>query len=310
MNERKKLKKEIYNQDKDLAVFLNTEEANDKIDKVQESLNDIPDALKETAEIQKDILDKLDEESESLINIEGETEVVELRGEKGDKGDKGDMGECGEKGDRGEDGLNGKDGKDGQNGIDGIDGKDGVDGVDGKDGERGEKGEAGKDGNDGKDGKVEHILKEIKSPKSKYRLTIKDIEGLPLDIATRGGHGIGKDATVTFTNKRITPRTGTITSSANPTINTDNIDIFTITAQGADITSMTTNLSGTPTTGQKLIIRITGTAARAITWGTKFSESSDLALPLTTTTTKTLYCGFVWNEVSATWQLLALLDNF
>lgn len=42
--------------------------------------------------------------------------------------------------------------------------------------------------------------------------------------------------------------------------------MFTITALAAAITSFTTNLSGTPTTGQKLIIRIKddGTA-RAIT---------------------------------------------
>jgi hypothetical protein len=56
-----------------------------------------------------------------------------------------------------------------------------------------------------------------------------------------------------------------VASSATPTINTDNVDMFTITALAVAITSMTTSLSGTPTTGQKLIIRIkdNGTA-RAI----------------------------------------------
>lgn len=118
-------------------------------------------------------------------------------------------------------------------------------------------------------------------------------------------------ATATLTNKRITPRVGTDTSSATPTINTDNVDMFTITALATAITSMTTNLSGTPTEGQKLVIRIkdNGTA-RAITWGASFRASSDLALPTTTTLSKTLYCGFIWNATDSKWDLIAKLDNF
>lgn len=96
------------------------------------------------------------------------------------------------------------------------------------------------------------------------------------------------------------PRVGTTTSSATPTINTDNYDMYTLTAQAADITSFTTNLSGTPTDGQKLIIRITGTAARAITWGASFS-SSTVTLPTTTVTTAMLTVGFIYDSVSATW---------
>src|SRR5215813_10564180 len=46
-------------------------------------------------------------------------------------------------------------------------------------------------------------------------------------------------STSTLTNKRITPRVTTITSSATPTINTDNCDAVTITALAAAITSMT-----------------------------------------------------------------------
>ena len=42
---------------------------------------------------------------------------------------------------------------------------------------------------------------------------------------------------------RIKNRVTTITSNAEPTINTDNCDAVTITAQEEDITSMTTNLS-------------------------------------------------------------------
>lgn len=111
-------------------------------------------------------------------------------------------------------------------------------------------------------------------------------------------------STNTLTNKRVTPRTGTTTSSATPTINTDNVDFYSITAQTVDITSFTTNLSGTPTDGQKLWIAITGTAARAITWGASF-EASTVALPTTTVTTNRLDVGFVWNTVTSKWRCVA-----
>jgi len=82
-------------------------------------------------------------------------------------------------------------------------------------------------------------------------------------------------------------RVGSTTSSATPTINTDNVDIYKLTAQAADITSFTTNLSGTPNDGDILEIQITGTATRAITWGASF-VSSTVALPTTTDGTATL----------------------
>lgn len=109
----------------------------------------------------------------------------------------------------------------------------------------------------------------------------------------------------TLTNKRITPRVLAITSSATPTINTDNYDAVTITALAEAITSFTTNLSGTPTNFQKLIIRIKddGTA-RAITWGDSF-ESKGVALPTTTVISKVLTVGFIYDTVTSKWGCVA-----
>lgn len=119
------------------------------------------------------------------------------------------------------------------------------------------------------------------------------------------GTVLGTTDTQTLTNKRVTKRTGTTTSSATPTINTDNVEFYSLTAQAADITSFTTNLSGTPTEGQTLWLAITGTAARAITWGTSF-EASTVALPTTTVTTNRLDVGFVWNTVTSKWRCVAV----
>lgn len=114
---------------------------------------------------------------------------------------------------------------------------------------------------------------------------------------------------VTIATSRVNPRTTTETSSATPTINTDNTDIHTITALATAITSMTTNLSGTPVNGQKLIIRIKddGTA-RGITWGASFA-SRGATLPTTTVLGKYQYNGFIWNSTASTWDLVATVNE-
>lgn len=118
------------------------------------------------------------------------------------------------------------------------------------------------------------------------------------DVATLTG-------TETLTNKRITSRTGTTTSSATPTINTDNVDKFVITAQAVNITSMTSGLTGTPAGGDLLWIAITGTASRTIAWGTAF-EASTIALPTTTSGTARLDVGFIYNSSSSKWRCVAV----
>jgi hypothetical protein len=118
----------------------------------------------------------------------------------------------------------------------------------------------------------------------------------------RAINGVDFDGSAAIT---IVPRVTTITSSATPTINTDNCDAVTITALAADITSMTTNLSGTPSNFQKLIIRILddGTA-RAITWGASFAAKG-ATLPTTTVISKLLTVGFLYNSVTSKWDCVA-----
>lgn len=112
-------------------------------------------------------------------------------------------------------------------------------------------------------------------------------------------------STSTLTNKRITARITSISSSATPTVNTDNCDCVTITALAATITSMTTNLSGTPNNFDKLIYRIKDDGTpRGITWGASFAAMG-VALPTTTVASKVLTVGFIWDSVAGVWGCVA-----
>jgi len=122
-------------------------------------------------------------------------------------------------------------------------------------------------------------------------------------LTTLGGASL--TGTETLTNKRVTARITTIVSNATPTVNTDNCDCVTITALAAAITSMTTNLTGTPVNFDQLEWRIKddGTA-RAIAWGASF-VAGPTALPTTTILGKALRVFTEWDSVIGKWVCLS-----
>jgi hypothetical protein len=94
-----------------------------------------------------------------------------------------------------------------------------------------------------------------------------------------------------------------VTQSATPAIDTDNGNVFSITGLAQSITSLTTNLTGTPVHGQQIIIEITDNGTpRAITWGSSFA-SVGVALPTTTVPNKCLRTQFTWDTVTSTWDV-------
>lgn len=108
---------------------------------------------------------------------------------------------------------------------------------------------------------------------------------------------------------RLKSRILTFTSDATPAINTDLYDAVTITALATAITSMTTDLSGTPNNFQKLIIRIKDNATiRAIAWGSDF-EDAGKALPTTTVASKLLTVAFIYNTVTSKWGCVGVANE-
>lgn len=92
-------------------------------------------------------------------------------------------------------------------------------------------------------------------------------------------------------------RVVTVTQSATPAINTNNGDIFEITGLAQAITSLTTNLTGNPTSGDMFELRVTDNGtARAITAGASFG-SSTVSLPTTTVISTMLRILFQYDTV-------------
>lgn len=125
---------------------------------------------------------------------------------------------------------------------------------------------------------------------------VASVEGQTIDTASN---------TLTLTNKRVTPRILSATSYTTDTgtsLNCDNLDQFIVTAQAGAL--KLNNPTGTPVDGQRLLVAITGTAARALTYDTQF-EASTVALPTTTVTTARLNMLFIWRADTSKWVCVA-----
>lgn len=107
----------------------------------------------------------------------------------------------------------------------------------------------------------------------------------------------------TLTNKRITSRVTTATSSATPSINSDATDVYGLTALAANITSVT--ITGTPTNGQQLKVYIVATSSdRTITWGSSFEDGA-ATLPDLASNGIRLDVLFVYNSATSKWRCMA-----
>ena len=114
-------------------------------------------------------------------------------------------------------------------------------------------------------------------------------------------------STSTFTNKRVTPRIGTTTSSATITPTSDLSDHYNVTALATTATFAIP--SGTPTDGQKLSIRIKDSGSgQTISWTTTAGGYRVIGttLPTTIAAGKTIYVGCVYNAADSFWDVVAI----
>jgi hypothetical protein len=121
---------------------------------------------------------------------------------------------------------------------------------------------------------------------------------------------VGTDSTQTLTNKRYTPRVGTVASAATITPTGDSSDLYTVTALATNATIAAP--SGTPTDGQRLMLRIldNGTS-RGLTWTTTAGGYRGVltSLPTSTQPGLVLYVGCIYNSQAGYWDVVALVQQ-
>lgn len=111
----------------------------------------------------------------------------------------------------------------------------------------------------------------------------------------------------TLTNKRIPPRVVSVAQVAAPAIDTDNGDVFSIVGLAQDITSMTTNLTGTPLAREFVEICITDDGTpRNIAWGAGF-ENTTINLPIITVPGSETRVGLQRNLANSKWSCVGVI---
>jgi len=94
-------------------------------------------------------------------------------------------------------------------------------------------------------------------------------------------------------------------------INADTTDIATQANTQAAGTLTINAPSGTPTNGQKLILRVRSTNIQTLSWNAIFQGSADIALPPATSGGGLFdYVGFLYNSTTAKWQMVAKVFGF
>ena len=111
---------------------------------------------------------------------------------------------------------------------------------------------------------------------------------------------VASDYTQTLTNKRITPRVTTSTTTVTPNADTD--DQYNANELGATATIV--NPTGTPTNGQRLTLRLVSVnSPTTITWGNAY-VGMGIALP--TSLAVSTYIGCIYNSTTSMWDVTAV----
>jgi hypothetical protein len=117
---------------------------------------------------------------------------------------------------------------------------------------------------------------------------------------------VSGSAQLTSTFSQLKPRTVEVASTGSVAPNVDIVDMVIITAQAATLTLNAPTTSTSITNGQKLTYRIkdNGTA-RSLSYNGVFRAFGS-ALPTTTTISKTLYLGAIYNSNDTKWDVVAV----
>ncbi len=118
------------------------------------------------------------------------------------------------------------------------------------------------------------------------------------------GTVVGTTDAQTLTNKRIDPRVSSTASTASITPDISSFDQYCVTAQAVTLTINAP--TGTPVNGDKLIFRILDNGTpQTLTWNATFTVIGTI-LPTTTTASKMVYVGCIYNAANTRWDVVAV----
>lgn len=135
-----------------------------------------------------------------------------------------------------------------------------------------------------------------------YKLTHLPAQSVTTQVTNLNAQYLGGSTSGEFMPK--SKRVYTTTSETAPAPNIDSYDLYAITALAGAATFA--NPTGTPANGQPLLIRIkdNGTA-HGLSWSTTY-RALGTTPPTTSVTSKTMYVGFMYNDIDKYWDCLAL----
>lgn len=147
------------------------------------------------------------------------------------------------------------------------------------------------------------------------KMVIVNAGATALGVSALGIPSAGTLATLagteTFTNKRNTWRVVALGSGASITPNVDISDEVTQVNTEALGTLTVNAYTGTPTDGQRLVMRIKSTNAHTLSFNAAYRGSTDLALPgALSGASLTDYLAWIWNAADSKWDLVALVKGF
>ena len=227
-------------------------------------------------------------------------------GASGISGYSGAVGASGFSGFSGQDGLSGTSGFSGYSGINGLSGYSGQDGLSGTSGISGFSGWSGISGYSGLGISGYSGFSGISGYSGYSGSGISGYSGSGIS----GYSGYSGFSGYSGVNAYVAPRVTSTTSASSITPDAGTTDQYELTAQAVGLTINAP--TGSPVDGQKLIIRILDNGgAQTLTWTTSSGgyRIVGTTLPTTTTASKILYVGCIYNTTATFWDVIALAQQ-
>jgi len=135
--------------------------------------------------------------------------------------------------------------------------------------------------------------------------TQSELDQISTNTTNIGGNTTSISSNTTILNRLNGSTTVTSTAILTPDIDSNSLEQITAQAAGLSVAAPT----GTPFLGQKLVINITDNGtARAIAWNAIYNVVG-VTLPVTTTISKSLYVGCIYNSNTTKWDVVAVKEE-